>query len=55
MQKIQKKKKKKKRTKKFTFRDHQQWQITSITLNINGLCLLSIYPPRPAAINPTRF
>ena len=40
----QKKKEKEKKGQKFTLRDHQQWQITFITLNDNGFCLFSIYP-----------
>ena len=36
------------RTKKLILRDHQQWKIPFITLNNNGFCLLSIYPPSPS-------
>ena len=43
-----KQRKRKIKDKKFTLRDHQQkYQITFITLNNNGFCLLNIYPPRP--------
>ena len=38
-----KRKEKEKKGQKFTLRDHQQWQITFITLNNNGFYLFSIY------------